>query len=122
MSNAKNSSTKNDDKTAYNKTILVYLLLLLHPLYSITALIGAIICHMKKDVTEATVFESHRRWQNWTFWTGALGYPAAFYFIVRMGTWTMLLVTMAWMLYRILFGWWKAMNHAGVGHESWHTN
>ncbi|MBX2878451.1 MAG: hypothetical protein KTR32_00885 [Granulosicoccus sp.] len=105
------------DRAAYKQTVLVYLLLLLHPLYGITALIGVIVCHMKKEVTESTVFESHRRWQIWTFWTGTLGYIAAIYYILRMGSWTILLVTMIWMLYRIVFGWWKALKHSPVGNK-----
>lgn len=115
--NAANDSSVNasSEKTAYNQTILVYLLLLLHPIYGITALIGVIVCHMKQEVTQNTVFESHRRWQIWTFWTGAIGYAASFYYIVRMGSWTILMVTMVWMLYRIVFGWWKALNYTAVG-------
>ncbi|MBX2823592.1 MAG: hypothetical protein KTR33_02610 [Gammaproteobacteria bacterium] len=106
-----------DARAAKNQTVLVYLLLLLHPLFGITALIGAIVAHMKTDVTRETVFESHRRWQLWTFWTGLIGYAAAFYYLLRMGSWTILLVTMIWLLYRIIFGWWRALNNQPVGHH-----
>jgi len=105
-------------RAAKNQTVLVYLLLLLHPLFGITALIGAIIAHMKADVTQGSVFESHRRWQLWTFWAGALGYIAAVYYLHLLGTWTILLVTMVWILYRIVFGWWRALNYNTVGHTT----
>ena len=68
------------EKAAHDQTILVYLLLLLHPLFGITGLIGAIICHTKKEITADTVFASHNTWQIWTFWTGAIGYSAGFYY------------------------------------------
>ncbi len=105
-------------RAAKNQTVLVYLLLLLHPLFGITALIGAIVAHMKGDVTKDTVFESHRRWQLWTFWTGLIGYVAAVYYLLTMGTWTILLVTMIWLLYRIVFGWWRALKNQTVGHTT----
>jgi len=100
---------------ARNQTILVYILLLLHPLFGITALIGAIVCHMKPEVTAGSVFASHRTWQLWTFWGGVIGYVSGVYYIIRFGSWLILGVSAAWMLYRVLFGWWKALRNQPVG-------
>lgn len=93
------------EKKARDQTILVYLLLFLHILFGITALIGVIICHTKKSVTENSVYESHRVWQTWTFWTGLIGYAAGFYYINFMGSWTILIITIIWVIYRISKGW-----------------
>lgn len=109
------SNNSPDDSKAKNQTTLVYLLFALHILFGITGLIGVIICHTKKEVTEHTVFNSHRIWQIWTFWTGTVGYTAGFYYWITMGSINILILTFGWVYYRIASGWWKARKGNFVG-------
>lgn len=92
------------DKAARDQTLMVYLLYALHLLFGITALIGVIVCHTKKDVTANTLYASHNHWQIVTFWTAVVGYVAALYYIVRFGSTLILMVTLVWTLYRIIKG------------------
>ena len=109
------STNQIEDKAARDQTTLVYLLFALHILFGITALIGVIICHTKKNVTSNTVYASHRVWQIWTFWTGATGYAAGIYYWLGMGSINILILTFGWVYYRIFSGWWKARAQNAVG-------
>ena len=113
-----NTETQGDERAVYhakNQTYLIYLLLLLHPLFGITALIAALVGHMKKAVTDNTVFATHRVWQLVTFWFGLLGYVAGVYYILRMGSYVIVVVTFLRINYRLWRGWLNARKHEPVG-------
>lgn len=103
-----------EEKAAQSQSTLVYLLFALHILFGITALIGVIICHTKKSTTANTVYHSHRIWQLWTFWTGAIGYTAGVYYWLTMGSVNILVLTFGWIYYRIIKGWWKCKKQQTV--------
>jgi len=102
------------EKAAQSQSTLIYLLYALHLLFGVTALIGVIICHMKKNVTDGTIYQSHRIWQLWTFWTAAIGYSAGVYYWLSMGSINVLILTFGWVYYRIIKGWWKNTQQQAV--------
>jgi uncharacterized membrane protein len=85
--------------------IFVYALYAASLLIGVTAIVGIIVAHIKREDAAGTWLESHFRWQMRTFWFGlawaALG---ALLYVIVIG-WLVLAVVYFWYIYRIAKGW-----------------
>jgi uncharacterized membrane protein len=83
----------------------VYALYALSFVFGLTAIIGVIIAHIKKNDAKGSWLQSHYIWQIRSFWWGffwiVVGVVSSFIFI----GYAVLLATSIWFIYRIVKGW-----------------
>ena len=103
-------SAKTSEELASLKTIttVVYALQALRFAFGVTALVGLIINHVKRDDVAGTVYESHFNWQIRTFWWGLLWGVLGSILIFAFGLGLVVLfVAWIWAIYRVVKGWLK---------------
>lgn len=84
---------------------VVYGLYALGFVNGLTAIIGAIIAHLRRQDVAGTYLESHFTWQIRTFWISLLAALAGFVLMV-IGIGFLILIAVAiWLIYRIVKGW-----------------
>ncbi|MBC8146748.1 MAG: hypothetical protein H8E98_02050 [Bacteroidetes bacterium] len=95
------TSTKNLRQTVF----IVYILQALFFVTVITPIVGSVLNIMKKDELINSPYNSHREWQQNTFWFGllwaALGTMTTFFLI----GYVVLFFLTIWYVYRIVKGW-----------------
>jgi uncharacterized membrane protein len=83
----------------------VYALYAASLIVGVTAIVGVIVAHIRKDDAAGTWLDSHFRWQIRTFWFGlAWAMLGAILFLMVIG-WFVLAAVYFWFIYRIVKGW-----------------
>jgi len=80
------------------------LLQALHVLFGVTAIIGLLVTHSRRAITEGTVYHSQLRWQFITFWLAAAGYSIGFYLWVSHQYIWVLPAVLIFLVYRLVVG------------------
>jgi len=86
-------------------TLVIYGLYVFSWLFGVTALIGVIVAHVKRDDARGTVYESHLTWQIRTFWWGLLWTVLGFLTLVLVIGGFILAGVGIWLIYRVVKGW-----------------
>lgn len=86
-------------------TLVIYGLYVFSWLFGVTALIGVIIAHVKRDDARGTVYESHLTWLIRTFWWGLLWTVLGFLTLVLVIGGFILAGVGIWLIYRVVKGW-----------------
>lgn len=85
--------------------IFVYALYAASLIVGVTAIVGIIVCHVKRDDTAGTWLDSHFLWQMRTFWYGLLWAAVGSVLTLIMIGWLVLAAVYFWYIYRIVKGW-----------------
>lgn len=83
----------------------VYALYAASLVVGVTAIVGIIVCHVKRDDVAGTWLDSHFRWQMRTFWFGLAWAAVGMVLMVIMIGWVVLTAVYIWFIYRIVKGW-----------------
>lgn len=86
-------------------TLVIYGLYVFSWLFGVTALIGVIVAHVKRDDARGTVYESHLTWLIRTFWLGLLWTVLGFLTLVLVIGGFILAGVGIWLIYRVVKGW-----------------
>lgn len=86
-------------------TLVIYGLYAFSWVFGVTALIGVIVAHVKRDDARGTVYESHLTWQIRTFWWGGLWTALGFLTFVLVVGGFILGGVGIWLVYRVVKGW-----------------
>jgi uncharacterized membrane protein len=93
------------EQSGKNIAIVVYALFAASLLIGITAIVGIILAHMKRDEYAGTVAASHLRYQIRTFWYGLLWTVVGALTTLIIIGWFVIIGTGVWTIYRIIKGW-----------------
>jgi uncharacterized membrane protein len=95
-----------DELASLRRLVLViYGLYAFSWVFGVTALIGVIVAHVKRDDARGSVYESHLTWQIRTFWWGLLWTALGFLTFVLVVGWFILAGVGIWLIYRLVKGW-----------------
>lgn len=86
-------------------TLVIYGLYAFSWVFGVTALIGVIVAHVKRDDARGTVYESHMTWLIRTFWWGLLWTVLGFLTLVLVIGGFILAGVGIWLIYRVVKGW-----------------
>ena len=75
------------------------------PLLAVALIAGVVIDYLKRDEVAGTWLESHVRWQISTFWWSLAWALIGLLTAILLVGFVILLVTAAWLIYRIAKGW-----------------
>ena len=100
-----NTLSPEQDASARNLTIIIYVLYALGLFIGLTAIAAIVMNYVKKDDMKGTLYESHFRWQIRTFWFALLWSLLSCPFILLFGLgYVFLFVVSVWCVYRIVKG------------------
>jgi uncharacterized membrane protein len=88
-----------------NLTTVVYALQALSFLWGVTAVVGMVLNHLKRDDVRGTLYQSHFDWQIRTFWWGLLWSVVGVATIWLLVGFAVLFAVWVWSIYRIVKGW-----------------
>ena len=103
------AAVPDDPERDRSQRTLTHVLYALHGLSALSVgifgVVAVIINYLKLRSVRGTLYESHFRWQIWTFWCAVAGFVVGrlllFFVIGRL----LMLATVIWALYRIVRGW-----------------
>lgn len=84
---------------------VVYALYAFSFLFMVTALIGVIVLHIKRDEYYGTWLESHFRWLIRTFWWGLLWLVICLPLMLLLVGHLLWVLVSIWLIYRVVKGW-----------------
>lgn len=95
-------------------TKVIYLLQALGYITGISYVAAVILNYIKIDEVRGTWLESHFRWQIRTFWFSLLWYfLGALLLVIGVG-YLLIVFTTFWVLYRIIKGWLRIVDHKAM--------
>jgi uncharacterized membrane protein len=102
------------DPALITLTKIIYLLQALGYVTGLSYIAAVIINYVKIDEVQGTWLESHFRWQIRTFWYSLLWYfLGGLLLFIGIG-YLLIVFTTFWVLYRIIKGWLRVMDHKGM--------
>ncbi|WP_373020278.1 DUF4870 family protein [Thiomicrorhabdus sp.] len=100
-----NSVATEQEESAKNVALVVYILQAFSFITVITFVIAVIINYVKRDDVRDTWIASHFRWQIRTFWFGMLWLTIGIITSPIGVGYFVLMINFVWMIYRVVRGW-----------------
>lgn len=114
MQNNNTSTNPPSESAGVTLAHVNYLLLALGLLVGVTSFIAVIIAYIKRGDVRGHWLESHFRWQISTFWIALIFSIIGGALTLILIGYLILLITWIWMIYRIVKGWLRLVEHRAV--------